>query len=225
MHRRGDDSHANHRQITVSIRWTTFGPAAWWRRRAGTKLRRARTAAGGGDAACTNPFRSTHTTARQPLFTRAAAARAVSVWQTCCSVLGSGWGVFVHLLEPICIHSLSACTFPLLAIIYLKHYLYSCIPKRKAEGDGCCACAKGCGCDGGGGGCVGRGRGRRQTYGHSIFRQPGELIKNWLSTFIFSVLIRACMTCHQGKHRSSPTYLKCQTPFQHSSVHNSADPQ
>ena len=29
-------------------------------------------------------------------------------------------------LEPICIHSLSACTFPVLAIIYLKHYLYSC---------------------------------------------------------------------------------------------------
>ena len=35
-------------------------------------------------------------------------------------------------LEPICIHSLSACTFPLLAIIYLKHYLYSCITCRAA---------------------------------------------------------------------------------------------
>ena len=29
-------------------------------------------------------------------------------------------------MELICIHSLSACTFPLLAIIYLKDYLYSC---------------------------------------------------------------------------------------------------
>jgi hypothetical protein len=29
-------------------------------------------------------------------------------------------------LEPICIHSLSTCTFPVLVIIYLKHYLYSC---------------------------------------------------------------------------------------------------
>ena len=31
-------------------------------------------------------------------------------------------------MEIICIHSLLACTFPVLAIIYfLKHYLYSCI--------------------------------------------------------------------------------------------------
>ena len=29
--------------------------------------------------------------------------------------------------KPICIHSLSTCTFPVLVIIYLKHYLYSCI--------------------------------------------------------------------------------------------------
>ena len=28
--------------------------------------------------------------------------------------------------KPICIHSLSTCTFPVLVIIYLKHYLYSC---------------------------------------------------------------------------------------------------
>ena len=28
-------------------------------------------------------------------------------------------------LEPICIHSLSTCTFPVLVIIYIKHYLYS----------------------------------------------------------------------------------------------------
>jgi hypothetical protein len=33
------------------------------------------------------------------------------------------------------------------------------------------------------------------------------------------------MTCHPGKHRSSPTHLTHQTSFQHSSVHNSADPQ
>ena len=33
---------------------------------------------------------------------------------------------YIPLRKPICIHSLSACTFPLLAIIYLKHYLYSC---------------------------------------------------------------------------------------------------
>ena len=30
-------------------------------------------------------------------------------------------------LEPICIRSLSACTFPVQVIIYIKHYLYSCI--------------------------------------------------------------------------------------------------
>ena len=29
--------------------------------------------------------------------------------------------------KPICIHSLSTCTFPVLVIIYLKHDLYSCI--------------------------------------------------------------------------------------------------
>ena len=28
--------------------------------------------------------------------------------------------------KPICITSLSACTFPVLVIIYIKHYLYSC---------------------------------------------------------------------------------------------------
>ena len=29
--------------------------------------------------------------------------------------------------KPICIHGLLTCTFPVLVIIYLKHYLYSCI--------------------------------------------------------------------------------------------------
>ena len=46
-------------------------------------------------------------------------------------LLGSGWGVLMHPLEPICIHSLSACTLPVhtpvLVIIYIKHYLYSCM--------------------------------------------------------------------------------------------------
>ena len=28
--------------------------------------------------------------------------------------------------KPICIHSLSTCTFPVLVIIYINHYLYSC---------------------------------------------------------------------------------------------------
>ena len=29
-------------------------------------------------------------------------------------------------LEPICIHGLWTCTFPVLVIIHIKHYLYSC---------------------------------------------------------------------------------------------------
>ena len=32
--------------------------------------------------------------------------------------------------KPICIHGLWTCTFPVLVIIYLKHYLYSCTPPR-----------------------------------------------------------------------------------------------
>ena len=34
---------------------------------------------------------------------------------------------YIPLRKLICIHSLSACTFPVLVIIYLKHYLYSCM--------------------------------------------------------------------------------------------------
>jgi hypothetical protein len=53
-------------------------------------------------------------------FIRAAARRRL-VWHTCCSVLGSGGEPPCIPLEPICIHSLSACTFPVLVIIYIKH--------------------------------------------------------------------------------------------------------
>ena len=39
-------------------------------------------------------------------------------------------------LEPICIHGLSTCTFPVQVIIYIKHYLYSC-KLRSLKADYC----------------------------------------------------------------------------------------
>ena len=76
----------------------------------------------------TNPSRSAYRPARMlPLLIRAAAARA-GLFGIPVVLCWSPGGESSHIpLEPICIHSLSTCTFPVQVIIYIKHYLYSCI--------------------------------------------------------------------------------------------------
>ena len=79
------------------------------------------------------PF-GVRTPARQPLLTRAAAAREQASLANLLFCVGIRVGSLRYIpLEPICIHSLSACTFPVLAIIYLKHYLYSCMARKAAD--------------------------------------------------------------------------------------------
>jgi hypothetical protein len=75
----------------------------------------------------TNPSRSAYRSARMlPLLIRAAAARA-GLFGKPVVLCWSPGGESPHIpLEPVCIHSLWTCTFPVQVIIYLKHYLYSC---------------------------------------------------------------------------------------------------